>query len=82
MSAKAAERKTVAVLVDYMDLFARGYKTEFRQLFENSRHPRLNRPPTLQRARPEPTLVPIADLHIGGAAQKEPHPVADGPTLR
>ncbi len=34
MIAKTAERKTIAVLVDYMNLFADGYEKEFRGLFE------------------------------------------------
>ncbi len=34
MSAKAAERRTLAILVDYMNLFAGGYEMELRELFE------------------------------------------------
>ncbi len=34
MNAQGVKRKTIAVLVDYLDLFAGAYETEFRVLFE------------------------------------------------
>jgi phosphoserine phosphatase RsbU/P len=34
MTTKVAGRKTIAVLVDFMNLFARGFELEYRELFE------------------------------------------------
>ena len=35
MSAQSTKRKTVAILADYMNLFAGGFEVEFRQRFEH-----------------------------------------------